>query len=48
MLKAALAGLVLSVSSFANAGLITFNFNGADNDLASVIKTVNGVTLTAS
>lgn len=33
MLKAALAGLVLSVSGFANAGLITTTFNN-DNSFA--------------
>ena len=48
MLKAALAGLILSISGFANAGLITFNFNAADNNLASVIKTVDGTTLTVT
>jgi hypothetical protein len=49
MLKAALTGLILSVSSFANAGLINFNdltatFYGNESTGASLLSNMNGNT----
>lgn len=44
---AALALVSMSHSS-ANAALVTFDFGPADNGLATIVKTVGGVTLTLS
>lgn len=43
-----LAAGLLSGSMTASAALITFDFDGGDDDLATVMKTVGGLTLTVS